>query len=1036
MRAPLIDGRDVGQIIEQLLELAPYYVPEWNMRNERDPAAAVLRIFAGQYVDTLERLNRVPDKNFIVFLSKLGISLLPATQARAPVTFRLSAGLKDAVLIPARTQVAASPTDGGKPIVYETGQPMLATPARIVELLSVTASGGIYQAPPGMAEQPVAPLWAVLAAPARQGDVTLLVDNAKGLASGDLLSFGDAGGYAEVQAAKGETITLASPLLATYAAGTEVSRVTSFQLFEGVNKQDNVLYLAHENVLGCGGKTAIRLVNEAGAALEADDALIRWQYWNNGWEDLLSDGDHLRVKPGTAQIGMIAVNGQMNRWLRGQIIETGSGGMASMRQWQIKTAGDAVPPDLVFSNNNPVEPVDGGSGGFYLFGPSPRTGDTLYLAGAEALSKRGGEVTLCFAIGEESQESAVKSILTDEVSWEYWNGGGWLRWDRQSIEYEAAAGQCRIQFRNGNDIALASVQGQENYWIRCRLLAFNADGQLEVAGKRLAISDVSVSYSVSAAPEQVLAYRNLQYVDWREGASRESSLERDDAQAIYIGFDRAPLRGPISLYADLADQVYNPDRHPLIEWQYYAEKRGGSRWMKLDVDDGTDHLTKSGCLTFIGLPDWTEAALFGKQRYWLRGVDTLGVFRTADSDSGESGSAPAPIIQGLHRNTTLVDQAESYRDEVIGSSRGTPDAVFTVSKVPVVAEELFIDELSSISDRERQLLQDNGTVFVEEKDEKGIVTRFWVRWKSTDTLAAAAPDERSYAIDRTSGRLQFGDGVHGMIPPIGTNNIKLHYRCGGGTRGNVPAGAITMLKSSIAYVDGVVNPCAAAGGYDTEDAEAAKARGPVMIHHRNRAVTAADYESLAFEAARGIARVKCLPNVNEQGLPQAGRMTLIIVPQSVDQLPQPSATLRQLVTGYIQERAANVVAGRGHIHVRGPAYAEVAVRAVLVAVGMEDVPEVERIAIGRLQSFLHPLAGGPASQGWEFGRVPALSDLYALLSGVAGLAYVDRLEMLIRDSEGNEWVINASQPASMTAFPPHMLIYSGEHQVVVRSMGR
>src|SRR3569832_119336 len=121
MRAPLMDGRDVGQIIEQLLELAPYYVPEWNMRNERDPAAAVLRIFAGQYVDTLERLNRVPDKNFIVFLSKLGISLLPATQARAPVTFRLSAGLKDAVLIPARTQVAAPPTDGGKPIVFETG---------------------------------------------------------------------------------------------------------------------------------------------------------------------------------------------------------------------------------------------------------------------------------------------------------------------------------------------------------------------------------------------------------------------------------------------------------------------------------------------------------------------------------------------------------------------------------------------------------------------------------------------------------------------------------------------------------------------------------------------------------------------------------------------------------------------------------------------------------------------------------------------------------------------------------------------------
>lgn len=263
MRAPLIDGRDVGQIIGQLLELAPYYVPEWNAHNERDPAAAVIRIFAGQYVDTLERLNRVPDKNLLTFLSKLGVSLLPATQAKAPVTFRLSAGVKEAVLIPAQTQVAAPPSDGGRPIIFETRKPMLATPARITDLLSASSGAdAIYTAPPGMAEQPVAPLWAVVVSPARQGDTSLLVDSAKGLQPGDLLLIGGTE-HAEVQRAKDRTVTLTTPLQAAYGVGTEVSRMTSFKLFEGLNKQEHFIYLAHDDVLRCGSGSEIRIMRES-----------------------------------------------------------------------------------------------------------------------------------------------------------------------------------------------------------------------------------------------------------------------------------------------------------------------------------------------------------------------------------------------------------------------------------------------------------------------------------------------------------------------------------------------------------------------------------------------------------------------------------------------------------------------------------------------------------------------------------------------------------------------------------------------------
>ncbi|GFN30002.1 putative baseplate assembly protein [Paenibacillus xylaniclasticus] len=1047
MRAPLIDGRDVGRIIEQLLELAPYYVPEWNAHNERDPAAAVIRIFAGQYVDTLERLNRVPDKNLLTFLSMLGVSLLPATQAKAPVTFRLSSGVKDTVLIPAKTQVAAPASDGGKPIIFETRKPMLATPARITELLCVTAGAdAIYAAPPAMTEQPVSPLWAVIVSPAAQGDSVLMLDNTKGLQPGDLLLVGGAE-YVQVLRAKDYTVTLTSSLQADYTAGTEVSRVTVFKLFDGLNKQEHYIYLAHEDLLRCGSGSALRMIRskseEGGAAEVQGDIRIRWQYWDGAWIDLQHTDDGLRAKPGT-KLGRTEVNGRLGRWLRGSVSQIQPASLSSPKlaaaagyldgAWRIAVQGDEVSPDLMFSNNNPVEEGEA----FYLFGASPRTGDMLYISSMDALSKKNGTFTLSFVLEEEEREGAgasasVHDIVTREVSWEYWNGGGWLRLERIGSEYDSNSRRFRLTFRNADDAAPTAVQGQESFWIRCRLYALPSENKLEVTGKLLLIRDVTISFAAEATPEQALEYRSLRYREADRGGWLESADALDDKQAMYIGFDRAPLRGPISIYLSLVDQVYDPDLHPIVEWQYYSEKRGGSGWAKLDAVDGTYHLTRSGCLEFVGLPDWKESELFGQSRYWLRAVDTLGVFRTAGS--AEKGAAPAPIVQGIYRNTTVVDQAESFHDEIIGSSRGTPGAVFAVSKSPVIEEELYVDELSSISDRERQLLLDTGTVIVEEKDDKGNVIRLWVRWSAKDTLTEAGADERCYTIDRTTGQIRFGDGIHGKVPPIGTNNVKLSYRSGGGVRGNVEAGAIAMLKSSIAYVDGVVNPEAACGGYDTEDIAAAQQRGPLMIRHRFRAVTAADYENLVFEASRGIARVKCLPNVNEQGQSQTGHISLLIVPQSSERLPQPSAALKQTVADYIRKHAANVVAAQSHIHIRGPAYAEVSVHTVLVTSGIEAVPEAERESLSRLKAFLHPLSGGPDGTGWEFGRIPALSDLYVLLGSVPGLEYVDRLEMTIRDAEGQETIINPSQQTT-AALSQHLLIYSGMHQVVVRTLSR
>ena len=80
-----------------------------------------------------------------------------------------------------------------------------------------------------------------------------------------------------------------------------------------------------------------------------------------------------------------------------------------------------------------------------------------------------------------------------------------------------------------------------------------------------------------------------------------------------------------------------------------------------------------------------------------------------------------------------------------------------------------------------------------------------------------------------------------------------------GARGNVAAGQVRVLKTSVPYVARVENRRPASGGVDGETIDDAKLRGPLVLRSRGRAVTAEDFEELARDVAPDAARVACLP---------------------------------------------------------------------------------------------------------------------------------------------------------------------------------
>jgi predicted phage baseplate assembly protein len=195
---------------------------------------------------------------------------------------------------------------------------------------------------------------------------------------------------------------------------------------------------------------------------------------------------------------------------------------------------------------------------------------------------------------------------------------------------------------------------------------------------------------------------------------------------------------------------------------------------------------------------------------------------------------------------------------------------------------------------------------------------------------------------------------------------------------------VTQLKATVPYVEAVTNVEPAGGGADAESLDRVRERGPKTLRHRDRAVAASDFEDLALEASAEVARVRVLPATGPAG---AGRVGLVVVPKSADPQPIPSLELLGRVEEVIRRRVAPTV----DLWVGGPGWLRVSVAAEVVPVRIEEAANVETEVRARLARFLHPLTGGIRSTGWEFGRAPHRSDLYALIEGTPGVDHVRRL---------------------------------------------
>jgi Baseplate J-like protein len=633
------------------------------------------------------------------------------------------------------------------------------------------------------------------------------------------------------------------------------------------------------------------------------------------------------------------------------------------------------------------------------FGELPVIFDTFYFASDEAFSKADAKITLNI----ETEWNDASTLYTPPpnpiLSWEYWNGKSWngIRVNDKTEKFKTSE---KVVFICPDDIEKVEVNNEEKYWIRVRIVDGDYGREIRIVPQNTGtavdikagkihfpiISDLTITYeNVQEQPKQCLTLNNLDSEDHTDDCIDENKtfapfkVLPEQVSSLFLGFDKALAGGPLSILFDVVEQFLGQDDRLRMLWFYWD----GGGWAQLTTADETENLTKIGLLEFLIANDFAARKLFGKELFWLKG-------------SVVEGKHPNPLqIKGLYPNTTYARQADVAINEIAGSSNGTARQRFTLQHPLVINQEVFVREpVMPTDDEQESIRKEEGKEAIRErKNEFGETIEILIKWHEVDDFDDSDSKSRHYTIDQRIGAIEFGDGDRGLVPPVGADSIIVSYTFGGGKRGNVPVNAISGLKSAVPFVKAVANPLAADGGSETETLDSVLVRGPLLLKTRDRAVMPEDFEALAKNASRKVARAKCLPAADEDRNVVPGWVTVLIVPDGTDARPVPSQLLIKVVKEALEKNSANVVSFPQHIHVAGPDYTEVVVDAVVVPTSLEHAAAVERAVKEDLNRYIHPLTGGPCGTGWEFGREICLSDIVARIERIENVDHVERTSL-------------------------------------------
>jgi hypothetical protein len=205
----------------------------------------------------------------------------------------------------------------------------------------------------------------------------------------------------------------------------------------------------------------------------------------------------------------------------------------------------------------------------------------------------------------------------------------------------------------------------------------------------------------------------------------------------------------------------------------------------------------------------------------------------------------------------------------------------------------------------------------------------------------------------------------------------------------LPAGTITRLLQRNANIKSVEQPDPSFGALGQEGDPQYFQRCSERLRHRDRAVTAWDFERLVLQAFPYVFKVKCLPNTDASGLASPGDVALVIIPNllhsnSGDPLePKAGDVLLDDIAAYLLDLGSPFA----NIHVIRAVFERIRVQAQVVFAAGRDPGYYSTVLNDDLKRFLSPWAYEDG-EDILFGARIYRSDILAFMEG---RPYVDHL---------------------------------------------
>lgn len=985
-KAIQIDNRKKEDIVNQIETLAGSYTPEWSFdSNNPDIGGTIAQIYASQVANNIDSINEVIERYHAEFINLLDISVNPAIPAKSIVIMSPVVDSISGTFVKKGTRLLSN-EENKESVIFETTDNVYITSARIDNVFMTDGEDGT-----------LTPLLGEIKVPAIIDRVVSDEEETEGIITAE------AEAEAEVN----------SPQL------------LPFRLF---GKNDGI------------GLDALLFYHSCIFDIEDNDIYVRIEDGDELIKDLVSGRKKFMYASENELIPVESV----------RLLEDGITFCLRKSKVNDKQEVDGKTYSLLCIKDEERTTVDleVGNVTFSAIGspeyPEFCGNDILeenpekalpfsdeismyqefFICHDEYFKKAGANVTLSFdlsfnerllSLTKEEEEAELKiikkkpkvipgstpaEVYIQRINLEYFNGIGWkkLRTDKEisglfseiKEEHVDVSFICpkdwddTLEGAYGGRMLRMTVLRADNCYLRPAIHFYPVLSNLKVSFSyegRYIKSDAMHSIALTKK------YDLRQELNKGEKfiAFRRSPYEVD---ALYIGLNRAPVSGPVSILMQLSEgKRYDP-----LDCLYEYSTKDGFKPLK--VADGTYSMTRSGLVMFLPPADFAPVTLEGNHKYYLR------IRRETLQDKGER-DINLPIIESIAINGVAVQNINTYPEQDLFLDDITVGARFSLPQSGILDCEVWVNETDSLSNATmKEMLAYSPDICQAEYDVLGNISGFYVLWEEVERFEDAK-HKRVYELDRLSSTLIFGNGINTEIPrAVSSTAIKVKVRCCDGSIGNVEKGSITSSLGNVMYIGDITNPIKGYGGSSMESVDAALKRGCNIISNRRRLVSHKDYINEILSFSDRIDKVRCIPGIDLFGDKLDGSLIIFLLMKDHKDGAYSFHEMSEKLKAHILNRCS-ITIPRRRLYVAEPLFVDISVTAWVKTERMQEAFEIQSKLNAILDEYLDPVSD-MSKPGWQIGVIPTPSQIQMRIIANSGTAVIRNLSMVASytDAEG------------------------------------